>query len=763
MRRYEGGRRPFCLRGRVVTTCQLLGSVKVSAEKTTALTPPLRRRSTLGTALGLGLALFAAAGPQAVRAEANHPVFDLFANRTLAHLEQRDGLLIVAGAPGFARYQHFGRPTAGWKLRAEVDGRRVALPQTSAKLGIPLTPAQAHNQNVWLSLKSLSRSSIKISAGGKVSQPVTLNPGWQVVQVPLPADTLQPGENNLTLTFAQSGSFPITGGPAKGAAAVQWLQIGGTAPPPGFEPPKVAEGAKLVIPSGGALYYYVQIPQGGALRLKGDGAGCQVKVTVDGPGPTNKGQPMDLALDGTPLALTSVAGEVRRLGLHASGSCAKVTLAEAQLLAGGAAPVVKRDQRPRNIIFWLSDDTRADKYKLWNKNSRVETPVLDAFSQTATRFAVAYAQGNESRVSHASLFTGLYPAQHHFINDKAVLSDSFVILPEALKPAGLFTIGHIANGYITKRWGFGDGWDLLKNHIHEGGGLKSQDLVADARNFITKGPGKTKPFFLYLGVIDAHVSWRAYEPWISKYDTKPYSGPFVKGCMDPQLDKIVDGSLQITARDRERVIALYDSDISYSDQQFGQLLDLLKKTGHDGDTMIVFASDHGEEFWDHGRVGHGQSLRQELIHVPMWIYYPPLFPAGKVVKEGAELVDLLPTLTDAMGVPTPKEVQGESLIPLAQGQGAGYPRPAIASQYELAHTMRLGRYKLWVGGSGQVKLYDGQEDPGEQKELTTEQPIAYRFIADAMGLWMAYQGQWKKSRWGVASNHLPELATELEK
>ena len=729
--------------------------------------PPKRSVPAAGvsTALGFGLGLLAAACPSAARGDARHPVFDLYANRTLAHIEQRDGLIIAAGAPGFARYQHFGRPTAGWKLRAEVEGRRVALPQTSAKLGIPLTPTQARSQSVWLALKSPSRSSIKITVGGKASQPVALAPGWQVVQVQLPAEALQPGENNLTLTFAQSGSFATAdGATVKAAAAVQWLQIGGTAPPSGAgaEPPKLSDGNKLLLPGGGALYYYVQVPQGGALRLKGEGGGCQVKVTLDGPGSATKGQPMDLALDGTALPL-SAAGEIRRLGLHATGSCARVALTEAQLLGSGAAPVVHRDQRPRNVIFWLSDDTRADKYKLWNKSSRVETPVLDAFSQTATRFAIAYAQGNESRVSHASLFTGLYPAQHHFINDKAVLSDSFVIMPEAVKPAGLYTIGHIANGYITKRWGFGDGWDLLKNHIHEGGGLKSQDLVADARSFLTKGPGKTKPFFLYLGVIDAHVSWRAYEPWISKYDPKPYSGPFVKGCMDPQLDKIVAGQLQITARDRERVIALYDSDISYSDHQFGQLLELLKKTGHDGDTMIIFASDHGEEFWDHGRVGHGQSLRQELIHVPMWIYYPPLFPAGKVVQEGAELIDLLPTLTDALGVATPKEVQGESLLPLAQGQGAGYPRPAIASQYELAHTMRLGRYKLWVGGSGQIKLYDGQEDPGEQKELTAEQPIAYRFIADAMGLWMAYQSQWKKSRWGVASNHTPELPADLEK
>ena len=83
---------------------------------------------------------------------------------------------------------------------------------------------------------------------------MTLNPGWQVVQVPLPAEALQPGENNLTLTFAQSGAFTTgDGSSVKAAAAVQWIQVGGTVAPPGFEPPKLSEGNKLVIPAGGTF------------------------------------------------------------------------------------------------------------------------------------------------------------------------------------------------------------------------------------------------------------------------------------------------------------------------------------------------------------------------------------------------------------------------------------------------------------------------------------------------------------------------------
>ena len=696
-----------------------------------------------------------------------HAVFDLIANRTLAHIEQRGGLFIAAGAPGFVRYTHFGRPSPSFKTRLSFEGRKVALAQASARLLVPLTTAQAAGDTIWLRAKVLGPSSVKITAGGKSSAAVALSPGaFQTVEVKLPAGALHPGENALSFTFAHVGSFALPQSPApqRGAALIEWLQVGGSAPPADVAPPRLMAGEKLEVPGGSALYYYAFLPRGAALRIQGSGNGCTLKLSIAGK--REGAAAIDVPLDGKPVPLIDKNHEalsVRRLGLHAHGSCSAVALLTAELLAAGPAPTMQLAKKPKNIVFWLSDDTRADKFRLWNKTSRVETPILDAWSEKATRFAVTYAQGNESRVSHASLFTGLYPVQHKFISEKAVLPPHFTLLPEVLRPAGLFTIGHIANGYVSKRWGFGDGWDFMKNHIHEGGGLKGEDLVAAAREFLLKGPGKSKPFFLYLGTIDAHVSWRAHEPWIGRYDPSPYSGPFGKGCMDPQLDRIVAGQLQITARDRERVIALYDSDISYNDQQFGKLLQLLKDSGHEDDTLIVYTSDHGEEFWDHGRIGHGQSLRQELVHIPLWISYPPLFPAGRVVEEGAELVDLLPTLTEAMGQKIPKEVQGESLIGLAQGVGAGYPRPAVASQYELAHTMRLGRYKLWVGGSGQVKLFDAASDLGEQHELTASEPIALRFVTDAMSLFMAYQEQWKKTRWGVASNHRPEFAADLEK
>jgi arylsulfatase A-like enzyme len=677
-------------------------------------------------------------------ARAAHPVFDLVANRTLAHVEQKGALVLLAGSAGFARYVHFSRPLPTWKLRQLEAGKSVALASTQATLEVPLTKDEAQGGTVTLRLLSHMKQTVRATASGRSSQAVPLNEGWQTVQVTLPVGALKEGENRITLGFTQSSRF----GDKKASAAVEWIAVGGKS---ADNAPRIFDGHALLVPAQGALTWYVAVPDHGGLTAHVDG-NCALTVHADAHGGAKADGPLK---SDAPFDLSAVAGKVARLSLAAGDAACTVT--QAQLYADGDAPTVKREQHPRNVVFWLTDDTRSDKFRLYNKKTRVETPVVDAFAKKATTFRVAYVQGNESRVSHASIFSSLYPGVHHFISEKAKLDPKFVTLPEAVKTTGVRTVGLMGNGFIDAFWGFGEGWDLLRNHIHEGGGLAAGDFVAEAKKVLASNV--TKPWFLYLGTIDAHVSWRAHQPWLGKYDPDPYSGPFVKACLDPQLDKIVAGKLPITERDKTRIVALYDSDVSYNDQQFGKLLELIR----DDDTMVVFTSDHGEELWDHGKIGHGQSLREELVHVPLLISYAPLFPPGRTVDEGVDSIDILPTIVDALGGTPPKDAQGESLVALAQGGGGtGYPRPAIASQYELAHSMRLSRWKLWVGGSGDTRFFDAENDPAESHELSAERPRERRFVTDALGMWMAYQTLWKKARWGVASNHRPELAQDLE-
>src|SRR5690606_753753 len=147
------------------------------------------------------------------------------------------------------------------------------------------------------------------------------------------------------------------------------------------------------------------------------------------------------------------------------------------------------------------------------------------------------------------------------------------------------------------------------------------------------------------------------------YSPGPYDGPFKQHGTAKELG-IRPGRMGCSvippARDIERLRAIYDSAISYQDQQLGRFIDQLQSWGIWDETMLVITADHGEEFFEDGRCGHGGSLRDSLIRVPLLVHDPSRFPGGTIVEEGAEGVDLLPTFLDAAGAPPLADVQGQS-------------------------------------------------------------------------------------------------------
>jgi len=316
-----------------------------------------------------------------------------------------------------------------------------------------------------------------------------------------------------------------------------------------------------------------------------------------------------------------------------------------------------------------------------------------------------------------------------------------------------------SNGYVSKFWGFGEHWNKFSSNIHDGGGIMANDLAKHAIDYIEKMGDR--PWVYYMGTIEGHVSWRGRQPWLDRYDPTPYKGPFEKWCSGQALESIISGRMKITDRDKVRIRALYDSALSFGDHHFGTIVAKLKEKGLYEDTMFIINADHGDEFWEKGRVGHGGTIRQTMVQVPLIVSYPPLIPAGRLEDESADSIDLLPTMADALGVPIPSDAQGESLIPVAQGALAGYPRPSFTSQYEIAWAMRLGRYKLMIAG-GKAQLYDVVADPTEDNDLWGSRPIERRHVADAMAFMLLYQSKWKKTRHGVASNQKAQFAADLE-
>lgn len=664
-----------------------------------------------------------------------HAVFSLVDNRLLGHLQRGGGLVLVGGSAGFAKYLRFGRSSPSWEVGVDVDDGKVAVMKSKAAgLTVPLTAEQAGATTLRLRVKTSGAQRLGMRFNGEQEATVELADGWSTAEIAVPAGALRAGENEL-LFFA--GKSPLR---------LAWLAVGAGELRDELGP--VAEGKSLVLPEGGGLAWYVMVPEKGLVTGDLDDGACAVAVKLT----PEQGEAITGELRGTGSAvdLSPLGGKVARLELTASG-CATARLAGAALVVPGAAPTVTRGAAPKNVLLLVMDSLRADRLKLINPKARPETPFIDGLVKNSAVFTQFYVQGNETKCSHASLWTSLYPVNHKMIPPNERLDPRWVTVEEVGKKAGLHTSGASGNGYITPKRGFGEHWQAYRNHIHDGGGLRAEDIAG--KGWEQLGKKIEQPWMMYLGWIDTHVSWRAKQPWLDRYDPGPYSGRFKVEASGQDMEKVATGKLKLTDRDKQRIIALYDSNVSYQDEEIKKIFDKLEAAGILDETMIVMTADHGDEqFEDQGRVGHGGSSRDSLVWVPLIIHYPPMVPGG-LVAEGAELVDVVPTIADALGVAPDAAWQGESLLPLVNGVGRGYPRLSISSKYENGHAARMGTWKAYWSGGGKPQLYDmAKETDNEQTNVAAAHPMVVRMIGDALWTLRLHNADWKKASWGNPSN-----------
>ena len=679
-----------------------------------------------------------------------HSVYSLLDNRLAAHLTRGGGLVLPGGSAGFAKYVRFGnqmkeKTTKSWELRQTEGTVKVArMTGKAASVFVPLTAAQATRGTVRIRIHAKADGALSLRINDNERREIhgKVTKGWQTVELDA-SSQLVAGENALQLFTKASG------------AAVAWIQVGGKTAPGDDGAGAISDAAHkaLIVPQDGQMSWYVVVPE--KAKLAGDlsDGNCTLKVvaTADD-GATAEGK---LVGAGSAVDLAAFAGKAVRLDLEATG-CPLATLTNAALVVPGAAPVAARGEAPKYVLFVIMDSLRADRIKVWNPKARPEVPNFEKLAESSTVFMHHYVQGTESQVSHASMWTSLYLAKHHASQMADKLPERWVTIDEVAKKAGKFVAGVSANGYIRPARGFGNGWDKFVNHIEKGLGLRGADVVEKGLSFIT--PNKDQPWFLYLGLIDTHVTWRAKQPWMAKYDGG-YKGRFETSFGD---DGPGGFPKDLTDKERDHVRALYDSNVSYQDDQLGKLMAKLAEWGIADKTMVIVTADHGDELWEDGKtVGHARTPRQTVVHVPMLIHYPAMFPAGKVMS-GSEGIDIVPTIADALGVATDPEWQGGSLIPLANGT-IGYEQLAVSSQYENFHAGKLGRWKLKLAGSGAPQLYQLAKDPGERKDLWGDKSAAIgaRVVLDPMWMLRQWNVEWKKSQWGNAAAVSSRFATDL--
>jgi hypothetical protein len=307
-----------------------------------------------------------------------------------------------------------------------------------------------------------------------------------------------------------------------------------------------------------------------------------------------------------------------------------------------------------------------------------------------------------------------------------------------------------ANGYVSPKWGFDRGWDENRNLIRENLPNNAENLWSIAKKWIM--PGKAKPQFVYLAVIEPHVIYNPRKEFLAKYWDKPYTGPIKPVLTGIQLGKIKQGTLKVNATDKAYIEALHNAEITQSDAAFAAFIQDLKTAGLYDTSAVIVISDHGDEFWDHGDCGHAQGAHQELVHVPFIIRAPGLLPAGRAIDTDVEAMDLSPTLLELAGLPIPDSMQGRSVIPLALDEVGGSPAVGLTQNETIARGLKSGRYRLIHSGVARMELFDELDDPREQHELSGQRPIALRQMRNVLGLLVFFENRWKKQVWGSAAN-----------
>ncbi|MDH5491486.1 MAG: sulfatase, partial [Myxococcales bacterium] len=386
--------------------------------------------------------------------------------------------------------------------------------------------------------------------------------------------------------------------------------------------------------------------------------------------------------------------------------------------------------------IFLIDTLRADRLRPYAPESRVRTPGLDRYVQSATLFLEGHAQENWTKPSIATLLSGLLPWEHTATAGESVLPRSVRILPELLEEHAFQTAAFICNGYVSGDFGFRRGWGSYRNYIKEGRRTQARFVADDVLAWLD-GRDTERPFFLYVHTIDPHVPYIPPPELLETYDPEPYDGPVDFRRDRELLEKIKSGQLRLGARDRRRLEALYDGEITYHDVHMAAILDGLERRGLAEETLVIITADHGEEFFDHDSVGHGHSLYEELLHVPFVIRMPGLGREGARIPEAVGLVDLAPTILDALGLEIPEAMSGRSLLPLLRHESESGPRLTVAGFMEGWRALIVGRRKLIQRTEERMMLFDLEADPQEREDLAAERPLELRTLRGLLGLALA--------------------------
>jgi len=688
---------------------------------------------------------------------------DLCDHLHLADVE-RHGLYIGFGTPARAKYT-LGNWRSGWGEDDEADGARFTwATESPARMYVHMD----RPMELRLGLRGRAGSSDRVSVyfNDHSIDRMDLTSAWSERWVTIDASHTHAGENAIKLVHtSRSGDR---------AFAVEWMRLvpGDIATGEGFTPPTAAALRRtltagtltlpgLVLRAPTRLSWFLELPREATLGFglgldSGDAAVTTVRVTDARTGETRDAYRADLSGTGTwrnaLVDLSAHGGQVVRLDFEVTAQGeAEVGVVTPSIMSRPPRIAPAPAEPARHVVIVLIDTQRADKLPVYGP-TRVEAPSIERFAAESTLFERCQTPANWTKPACASVLTGLHPPTHRALSESNVLPRTHAMCSELFERAGFRTAGLIANGYLAADFGFNRGWGLYRNYIRERRATEAEYVYDDALAWIERN--RDERMFLYIQTIDPHVPYDPPDADLRRYDPAPYSGPVRNRSTGNLLEDFKRGRVTLDARDREHLEALYDGEVTYHDRHFGRFVERLREMGLLDSTMLVVTADHGEEFFEHDSVGHGHSLYQELLHVPLLMRWHGVTTPAQRLGQVCSLVDIAPTVLEAAGLDVPDQMEGRSLLPDLRGVPAAVTSAAFSSQWdtgnsrELGWAARIGDWKLRMHGPGITYFYDVVADPTERRDLDETYPLALRAARIALGTFL---GSSSLGRWAEAA------------
>ncbi|HVP57889.1 MAG TPA: sulfatase [bacterium] len=418
----------------------------------------------------------------------------------------------------------------------------------------------------------------------------------------------------------------------------------------------------------------------------------------------------------------------------------------------GLALACARTSTPPNVVIIAVDSLRPDHLGCYG-HTKPTSPNIDQLARDGVLFENVISQASWTTPSFGTILTGLYPSQHGALTINDMIGATVPTLATILKSKGYATAAIVNAPALSPGFGFQRGFDTYDIAEVE---TRKAAAISEAGLKWVDSVGR-KPFLLFLHYFDAHLPYSPPPPYDTLFDAgyKGWLGRvFEPESIAPSRAALLAAMKEWSPEDWDFVKALYDGEIRSTDDGIGILLRGLEDRGLKQSTLLVFVSDHGQEFFEHGAYGHGHSLHAEVLRVPLIFEFPGKLPQARRVQQQVRLLDVTPTILTLLGVKAETKFEGADLVPLATGRGPAEASPGAALPATIAYSegVRLGGEMKAITTpawkvihhveSGSTEVFDLRSDPGEAVSLRGDGNASRDAVRTLFGAMFSMTDSW---------------------